>query len=106
MIQRYQKILPRIKETIEKVTPDAEIILYGSVARGEETENSDIDILIVVNKDQLSLAEQWAITDPLYEMGVWELILISPHVYTRNQWYGRPFRTPYMINIMNEGIRL
>lgn len=106
MIPRYRSLLPRIKAAIERVAPDAEIIFYGSVARGEETEDSDIDVLIIVDRDNLSTTEQWAITDPLYEMSTWELIPISPRVYTRNQWYGRPFRSPYMINVMNEGISL
>lgn len=106
MSLRHQSLLPRIKATIKRVVPDAEIIIYGSVARGEENEDSDIDVLIVVDREHFSLAEQWAITDPLYEMSAWELIPISAHVYTRNQWYGRPFRSPFMINVMNEGVRL
>lgn len=103
---RHKMLLSRIKDTVESVAPGSEVILYGSVARGEETEDSDIDLLIVVDKDRLTLQEEWAITDPLFEMSTWELIPISPHVYTRKDWYGRPFRSPFMINVMNEGIRL
>lgn len=106
MNKKHQDLLSRIKKEVDRVVPGAEIILYGSVARGEETEDSDIDLLIVVDKDRLTLQDQWAITDPLFEMSAWELVPISPHVYTRKEWYGRPFQSPFMINVMNEGIRL
>jgi predicted nucleotidyltransferase len=41
--------LTELKEKIAEKYPGAEIILYGSKARGDYDENSDIDILIVIN---------------------------------------------------------
>ncbi len=102
----HRNLLPRIKDVVERVAPGAEIIVYGSVARGEETEESDIDLVILIDEEYLSPKRQWDITEPLYQISTWELIPISPHVYTRKEWYGRPFRSPYMINVMNEGIKL
>ena len=100
--------LEQIKRSLKETAPDAEVILYGSEARGDARPDSDIDLLIIVDKEQLTYAETSKITDPLYEL---ELqgdcsVFISPLVYTRQQWYGRPFRTPFYINVMNEGIRI
>lgn len=103
---KQYRLLPRIKATIERVAPDAEIILYGSVARGEAVEDSDIDLLIVVDQEKISFKEETAITYPLYDIDLEENVIISPRVYTRKDWYGRPFHTPFYINVMNEGIRL
>jgi predicted nucleotidyltransferase len=46
--KRLQKISNRIKReySAEKV------ILYGSYARGEETEDSDVDILVIAQTDE------------------------------------------------------
>ena len=100
------QIINRIKSLIRHVAPDAEVILFGSVARGDDRPDSDIDLLIIVDREVLTLQEKWAITDPLFDLGAEELVYISPKIYTRREWYGRPFRTPFMINIMNEGVRL
>jgi predicted nucleotidyltransferase len=106
---RQTKIINQIKKLMKRIVPpQSEVILYGSQARGDAGENSDIDLLILVNKDKLSYQEQVAITDPLFELeGQYGYnVAISPLVYTRQQWYNRPFQTPFYINIMNEGIKL
>jgi len=43
-----RKALQELKERILERFPDAEIILYGSKARGDSEEESDIDLLILV----------------------------------------------------------
>ena len=43
-------IIPRIKAYLEK-QPISRAWLFGSFSRGEETENSDIDILVDFEKD-------------------------------------------------------
>ena len=100
--------IEHIKNTMHRIVPDAEVILYGSEARGEAHADSDIDLLILVNKKKLTYDEIVAITNPLYELELQNHshITISPLVYTRQQWYDRPFRTPFFINVMNEGVRL
>ena len=103
---KQNELLNRIKAEIEHISPGAEIILYGSVARGEETEDSDIDLLILVDSDKLHYTEKEKIIFPLYDMNITENIHISPQVYTKKEWYERPFYTPFMINVYNEGIRL
>ncbi len=44
-----KKVLPLIIEKIIKFSDPKKIILFGSYAKGEETSNSDIDLLIVKN---------------------------------------------------------
>ena len=44
------EILRQCKESVCGILPDAEVILYGSRARGDAVINSDYDILILTDK--------------------------------------------------------
>ncbi len=49
MKERTKHIAQLIKLNIKETDPDAQIILYGSRARGEERKESDWDILVLTN---------------------------------------------------------
>ena len=55
-------IIKQIKDILHRNVPDATAILYGSEARGDARPDSDIDLLILVDKDQLTWKEEQAIT--------------------------------------------
>lgn len=98
--------LNEIKETVAVVAPDAEIILFGSQARGDARPDSDIDLLILVDRDELSWKDLCDITGPVYDLQIKYMIDIQLIVRTRRQWFERPFRTPFYVNVMNEGVRI
>jgi predicted nucleotidyltransferase len=60
--QNLQQILDKLSESIESVYGDKlkSVILYGSVARGDATPESDIDIMVLVDlpADQLKAYEE------------------------------------------------
>lgn len=98
-------VLAQIKKTLQRVAPDAKVILFGSQARNDARADSDWDILILVNKNQLEPDDFDRISYPLYELG-WKLgEMISPKLYTFNDWLKRSF-TPFYKNIEKEGIEL
>lgn len=100
------QLITKIGDLIHRIAPQAEVILFGSQARGDANIRSDIDLLILVDKEKLSYQEIIAITYPLYDLELLENVTISPLVYTKQQWENRPFQTPFYINVMNEGVRI
>jgi predicted nucleotidyltransferase len=56
-------ILNQIVKLITSKTSPEKIVLFGSYARGDNTENSDIDILIIIK----NLLNERKITGPLYK---------------------------------------
>jgi predicted nucleotidyltransferase len=103
---KKNNILARIKEIVSVTEPEATIILYGSYARGEQKENSDIDILILVNKEKITYSDEKRIKYPLYELEFETGTLISPIIFSRDDWEIRHKITPFYKNVKQEGILL
>ena len=103
---RRPQIVEQIQQTIRQVEPTATAILYGSEARGDARPDSDIDLLILLDGTQRDLRREDEIAGRLYDIELSSGIIISPMIMLRQQWENRPFKTPFYINVMNEGIRL
>lgn len=103
---RRTDVVNQISRAIRQVAPTATAILYGSEARGDARSDSDIDVLILLDGDKMSLKREMEVTGPLYEIELATGVLISPMIMLRKQWENRPFKTPFYINVMNEGIRI
>ena len=100
------EVVQQISQTIRRVEPTATAILYGSEARGDARPDSDIDVLILLDGEQLNLKREMEVTGPLNEIEWQTGVLVSPTVMLRKQWENMPFKTPFYINVMNEGVRL
>ena len=101
-----KEVVNRIRETIHQADPTATAILYGSEARGDARPDSDIDLLILLEGDNMNLQREMQMTGPLYEIEWQTGVPVSPTVMLRKQWESRPFKTPFYVNVMNEGIKL
>mgnify|MGYP001213513130 CR=1 FL=1 len=100
------EIVKNISIIVREQVPDARIILYGSEARGDSHPNSDIDVLILLNQDKITLEEEERITLPIYKLELQTGVLISPKIQTRKSWENPRIRTPFYVNVMNQGIEL
>jgi uncharacterized protein len=101
-----ENLLQQVKEAVQAIEPGAEIILYGSRARGDADRESDWDFLILVDGEV-----DWRRTDNirhhLYPIEWEEGEVLSAIVRNRQMWHSFPFRTmPLYQNVAKEGIRL
>ena len=65
--------------------PVKEVVLFGSKARGDYDDESDIDLLVLTSQP-VSWSERKAINNALYEIQVKYDIIISPLITTVTEW--------------------
>lgn len=104
LFMRRPEIVERIRDTLRRVAPDAQGILFGSEARGDARFDSDIDLLILVDKEKITLDIRQAVTYPLYDIEFDTGVLINPIVLSKRLW-GK-LVTPFYENVTREGILL
>lgn len=86
MKQTQEYILSEIKKTLQIVAPSAKAMLFGSRARNDAREDSDWDILILIEKDKIRNEDFDSIAYPLIELG-WNIgEMINPVLYTFSDW--------------------
>jgi predicted nucleotidyltransferase len=104
MVSFDKSVLNMCKTAVKKVVPDADIVLFGSRARGDAQEYSDYDILILVDeKSDLKLNER--ILDQIYPIELETEAMISFVVQNRSVWNSPLSQAmPFHKNIDKEGI--
>ncbi len=77
------KVINRIVDKIIKEYRPEKVILFGSYAYGEPTEDSDIDLLIIKNTDKRPI-DRWVEVKRLLR-GTADKLPVSPFVYTEKE---------------------
>ena len=94
-----------IRNSINSIDPKAEVILYGSRARGDERTDSDWDILILTDYS-VNLQTERKFRDNLYDLELETGEPFSVFAYSKNDWQNKQRITPFYQNVTQEGIKL
>jgi len=105
METKDNRILHLIRKTVHEQEPNADIILYGSRARGEARKDSDWDVVVIIDKPSLTFSEKGKIDYLLWTKGMELGEEINTLEYTRKQWDSLP-PSLFKHNVISEGIRL
>jgi len=105
MKAKTKHISQLIRNTISSIDPKAEVILYGSRARGDERDDSDWDILILTDY-AVNLETERAFRDKLYDLELETGEPFSVFAYSKNEWKSKQQITPFYQNVVQEGIQL
>lgn len=105
MKQTREYILSEIKTFLHTADPNARAMLFGSRARDDAREDSDWDVLVLIEKDKVRNEDFDNIAYPLIELG-WTIgEKINPVLYTFSEWEKRSF-TIFHKNVEEEGIAI
>lgn len=99
------QIISLIRDTIRASEPTAQIILYGSRARGDAREDSDWDVLVIVDRAKTNLDDYKRLCYSVYYKGLDYGAEINPTLYTLKEWEQAP-PTMFKYNVTTEGIAL
>jgi predicted nucleotidyltransferase len=100
------KFLKRLTEVVQKIVPDSEMYLFGSRATKKSNKLSDWDLLVLLNKEQLTFDFETFLMDEFYEIELESGQVISPLIYTIKEWNEKYKSTLLFEVIKQEGLRL
>lgn len=106
MNAKDQHIVNLIKERILTKNPDAQVVLFGSHARGQARHDSDWDILILLNSLNVTRKTEKEYREELFDLELEIGEPISTFVYSKSDWESRFSVTPLYENVKNEGVLL
>jgi len=100
-----QQILTEIQTLKRQLLPNERLILFGSQARGDTHEESDWDLLALIDKEKRSFRENFNdYAYPFSEIGDKYDTLVNVIVRSKKEWETRPSLLKY--NVEKEGIEI
>ena len=97
-----QRIFNEIQALKRQLLPNEKLILFGSQARGDVREDSDWDLLVLLDKDKKTLEDDDKFAFPFVVMGWENGVYMSTKIYTKKEWESRP--SIFRYNVEQEGI--
>ena len=103
---KREELLEQVKQTVHEIEPDAEIVLYGSRARGDAHSESDWDFLILLD-GVVDDARTDSIRHRLYDIE-WDCgEVLSAMVRSRQEWHTPLYQVlPFSKVVREQGILL
>ena len=100
-----QQIFKEIQTLKRQILPNEKVILFGSQARGDEKEDSDLDLLVLLNQEKKTFEDEDNYSYPFTELGWNYGVAINSILYTKKQWeQGKIF--PFYKNVIRDGIEI
>ena len=105
MKEKDTHIATRIRTEIKRIDPKAKVVLFGSRARGDARKDSDWDLLILIDSQNIREKED-LFRDKIYDLELETGEIISMFVYNNKDWTSRHKITPLYKSIKKEGVVL
>ena len=107
--KQMDTLTKEISELTKKIFPaeKPDIILFGSYARGEAGDDSDVDFMILISAPRDVISEHsWEIGEAAAELLLKYDVVVSPIVENRDYFNKNSNVLPFYKNIIREGVRI
>ena len=105
MKEKDNYIVNRIKEVIRTIDPTAQVILFGSRARGDAKQDSDWDVLILIDTP-VTIEIERSFRFKLFDLEIETGETFSTFVYNKKVWNTKHKITPFYRSVTKEGVYL
>ena len=102
-MRKITQIINEFKRKVSEELGEAEFILFGSHARKDAGKESDVDILVILDRDVNTKVKE-AIYDIAYEFSLKYDIVLDVSVYSKEEWSKYRKVLPFAINVEREGV--
>jgi len=100
------KIFSEIQALKRRILPNERVVLFGSQARGDANEDSDWDLLVLLNKEKRNYSEDYDnYAYPFAEIGLKYNKPISIQLFTAKDWE-RQKPSIFYKNVEQEGVEI
>lgn len=105
---KIKELLFKIQYELKNLFGDKlkDTILYGSYARLENTEDSDIDVIALIDEDDELRKHENNITEIMVDLSLEYELVVSIHSQRYDIYEEHSNILPYFINIKNEGVSI
>ena len=100
MKEKDRRIAEELKYRLSGIVQLIDFRVFGSRARGDADEYSDLDVFIEV--EVISAALRDAISEAAWEVGYQNYMVISPLIFTRNELENSPLKVSQIVQVIAE----
>lgn len=105
MNQKDVDIAIKLKKRLSEVVQLVDLSVFGSRARGDADEYSDMDVFVEV--ESLDKGTREKVLDIVWEVGFENFLVIAPLIFSRNELENTALRSSPIVKVIaQEGVRV
>ena len=98
-----ERLLKEFKRRVSDELGKVHVILFGSHARASAEKESDIDILVILDKE-VDIRVKERVYDIAYDLCLEYDVVLDVSVYSKSEWERYRGVLPFIVNVEREGV--